>query len=891
MSASNQQTLADSGANERPPMLEKMNYIPWESKFRRFLDNKLKEEEWMWHSVEKGPYVRPMIPDPDDTREQIIEPLSKMTEINKKQYIADVRVMNYLHDIYNSVDASSKAKKVARNHDPLARIAHSNDSSSQSHANPSYSNSSQPYYVTHPSLVVDYEEDYQGELQGDSQEEKITTAMMLLARAITQKFSTPSNNHLRTSSNTRNQAVIQDGRVDIQTKNVGYGRNGNRSAERQNRNQAFNAGNRLTQNDESNQIVHRVPQTESNPGKTNVQCYNCNKKGHYARDCQKPKVRDAKYFKEQMLLAMKDEARSNLNTEENYFMLDNCFGDEILEELTVAIIMMAQIQQADDNAVTKPTYDAKAVSKLAKKAFKERENRYLDDIVDLEEKLSSHDRIVYKMGQSIQTIHMHRKTPNKVYDPFIKVGLGYQNPERLKKAIAAQPKMYHGEMLQITKLKINSPDYEETLEDVKESRLKMRNKMVQLDYEKLNAFYETFVPQKEPSVEQTYFSFPSTSNECSESNEVMSNLQIPKMPKESKLLKMFEKMGLAINDLRDRIDVTLLEDRKRRWMSDSQNSLREFYKTDVILMSVSLSKTLKELQQELIEEVQKIENIKLEYQNLFNSIKATRDQHQQEVNELIESISQKAYSYGDVRSKNQDLLMVISELKNKLKAFENGKGVESSNSIRRPKSKDTKSNNRVLKNTNDKSSSAHDQKMSSSVSTYSNKRETMNSTVCQSNASVLNTKNVNAVNDGSNIVCVSCGKDVFMLSYEKYVARYALSRDSKVKRALFTTPIASKSKNLEATSLVAKSRFSVAKTLTATTKVSSALSLSPASSQSRTLSNYMKNKIATSQKWQKWFEYQPCFNWTPKSKTAQSTPSVSKSSTSVQIKPKTPVTT
>ncbi|GKA87914.1 hypothetical protein Tco_0809678 [Tanacetum coccineum] len=67
MSASDQQTLADSGANERPPMLEKGNYIPW-----------------------------PMIIDPNDTRIQIIEPLSKMTEINKKQYIADVRVMNYL---------------------------------------------------------------------------------------------------------------------------------------------------------------------------------------------------------------------------------------------------------------------------------------------------------------------------------------------------------------------------------------------------------------------------------------------------------------------------------------------------------------------------------------------------------------------------------------------------------------------------------------------------------------------------------------------------------------------------------------------------------------------------------------------------------------------------
>ncbi|GKE69803.1 hypothetical protein Tco_1527875, partial [Tanacetum coccineum] len=86
MSASNQQTLADSGANERPSMLEKGNYIPWESRFRRFLDNKLEEGERMWLSIKKGPYVRPMIPDPDDTRKQIIEPLSKMSEINKKQY-------------------------------------------------------------------------------------------------------------------------------------------------------------------------------------------------------------------------------------------------------------------------------------------------------------------------------------------------------------------------------------------------------------------------------------------------------------------------------------------------------------------------------------------------------------------------------------------------------------------------------------------------------------------------------------------------------------------------------------------------------------------------------------------------------------------------------------
>ncbi|GKC83601.1 hypothetical protein Tco_1139318 [Tanacetum coccineum] len=246
-------------------------------------------------------HVRPMIPNLDGveningTVKQILEPLSKMTEGNKKQYIADVKVMNYFlqsipNDIYNSVDAcknakeiwerikrlmfgsnvtshvrhsclmdefdkfavkegeslesvyerlttlvnimdlqfephvlASKANKSAKNQDPLALISHSNASSSHSHAHSSYS--PQPYYVTHPSSAIEYEDEYQGKLQGDSQEDKLISAMMLLARAITQKFSKPTNNHLRTSSNTRNQAMIEDGRVDIKTKNVGYGGN------------------------------------------------------------------------------------------------------------------------------------------------------------------------------------------------------------------------------------------------------------------------------------------------------------------------------------------------------------------------------------------------------------------------------------------------------------------------------------------------------------------------------------------------------------------------------------------------------------------------------------------------------------------------------------------
>ncbi|GJV72351.1 integrase, catalytic region, zinc finger, CCHC-type containing protein [Tanacetum coccineum] len=431
----------------------------------------------------------------------------------------------------------------------------------------------------------------------------------------------------------------------------------------------------------------------------------------------------------------------------------------------------------DDNAVTEPKYDAKAVSevnashKMISKGVHEQKNQgkrktvintsddvqidsniiFDDPYVENSGGSSEHDsndheqyhdiqilaynvqreaknqkrvnnelknnKSCYKRSlrrQSIQTIHMLGKTPNKFYDPFLNVGMGYKNHKRLKKAIAAQPKMYHGEMLHNTNLKIDSPNSEETLEDAEECRLKMRNKMIQLDYGKLNALYETFVPQQEPSVEQTYFSIPSTSNVSSESNEAMSDLQIPKIPKESKLLKMFENIDLAILELRNRIDVTLLEDRQRRWMSNR---------------------------------------------------------------------------------------------------------VRSSNSVRRSKSDDNNSKNRVLKNTNDKSSTTHVRKVSSSVSASSNKCETKDSTICHSNASVLNTKIVNVVNDGSNIVCVTCGKYMFMLSHEKCVARYALSKDSRVKIALFTSPVAAKSKNLGATSVVAKSRLSVAKTPTTTNKV------------------------------------------------------------------------
>nr|GEV27622.1 hypothetical protein [Tanacetum cinerariifolium] len=270
-----------------------------------------------------------------------------------------------------------------------------------------------------------------------------------------------------------------------------------------------------------------------------------------------------------MLLAMKDEAGSNLNDEENDFMLENAYRDETLEEL------------------------------------------------------ATEDRIVYKIGQSIQTIHMLGKTPYKVYNPFLKAGLGYQNLERLKKNITAQQKMYDGEELHNTKLIIDSPDSEETLEEAEE---KQKNEMLMLEIKKISNY----------------------------SKDIQAT-----MKQRIKILENDFKRAEA-----QYIKLDLQMQNKRKRASISWESRLSKFNDENVLLNTQVDSV-----------VQERENIKLEYQKLFNLIKEIRVQHQHEVNELIENINKNTYAYGDLRSKNQDLLMIIFELKDKLKTIENEKNV------------------------------------------------------------------------------------------------------------------------------------------------------------------------------------------------------------------------
>nr|GFC86583.1 hypothetical protein [Tanacetum cinerariifolium] len=93
------------------------------------------------------------------------------------------------------------------------------------------------------------------------------------------------------------------------------------------------------------------------------------------------------------------------------------------------------------------------------KFHKTREDKELDKVIALENKVKVLDNLVYKTGQTVQTMNM-----------------------------------------------LNPPESDEVICLEKESRSKLSDLIRPFDYEKLNNIYDLFVPQREKSSEQRYFS-------------------------------------------------------------------------------------------------------------------------------------------------------------------------------------------------------------------------------------------------------------------------------------------------------------------------------------------------------------------------------------------------
>ncbi|GKD10677.1 hypothetical protein Tco_1190362 [Tanacetum coccineum] len=108
---------------------------------------------------------------------------------------------------------------------------------------------------------------------------------------------------------------------------------------------------------------------------------------------------------------------------------------------------------------------------LLKNDFKKEESRNIDREIALEKRIKQLDNIVFKRDQSAQTVHMLMK-PQFFYDHTTKQALGFQNPFYLKKAQQLEPKLYDGNVIEKTNA-IVIPDSEETLMLVEESCSKM----------------------------------------------------------------------------------------------------------------------------------------------------------------------------------------------------------------------------------------------------------------------------------------------------------------------------------------------------------------------------------------------------------------------------------
>ncbi|GJX71758.1 hypothetical protein Tco_0308929 [Tanacetum coccineum] len=157
----------------------------------------------------------------------------------------------------------------------------------------------------------------------------------------------------------------------------------------------------------------------------------------------------------------------------------------------------------------------KTVSELTNK-LKLEENRNIEREIDLEKKIKQLDNIIFKRGQSAQTVHM--MTKSKIcYDHSSKQAIGFEKPFCLKKARESKPKLYDGNTI----LKMDTivvPDSDETIELSEKSRSKMLLKEQDPLFEKHkvntkpinyailnNDYYKRFVRQTDLYCEQAYW--------------------------------------------------------------------------------------------------------------------------------------------------------------------------------------------------------------------------------------------------------------------------------------------------------------------------------------------------------------------------------------------------
>ncbi|GJW08101.1 hypothetical protein Tco_1570524 [Tanacetum coccineum] len=314
--------------------------------------------------------------------------------------------------------------------------------------------------------------------QGEDSIDYIKNSMAFLS-AVTSRFP-PSNNQLRTSSNPRNQATIQDGRVTVQ-QNSPF-QTEDLDAYDSDCDDISSAKAVLMANISScysdvlsevtysdtylnamiNQDVQEMPYSEQIhivdfldneiTSDSNIIPYS-----QYLQESQNTSIQDTNSFAptDLLVLSLVEQMTNhvaNLDKENQTNKMVNESLTAELERYKERIAIFEQRQNEIDTLKETLSNQVKEKESLSttltvfKTESKEKESKYIDRKIVLENQNKEQENILYKLYRSTQAMHMLTK-PQVFYDNTHKQALGYQNLFHPKKAQRIKPTLYDGSVI------------------------------------------------------------------------------------------------------------------------------------------------------------------------------------------------------------------------------------------------------------------------------------------------------------------------------------------------------------------------------------------------------------------------------------------------------------
>nr|GFB61787.1 hypothetical protein [Tanacetum cinerariifolium] len=309
---------------------------------------------------------------------------------------------------------------------------------------------------------------------------------------------------------------------------------------------------------------------------------------------------------------------------------------ETINDLNQTISELKDKLSAHQDTISILSQQKEAQSKL----YKTREDKELKKVIELENKVKVLDNIVYKIGQSVQTMNMLN---NKCRTRFSK-------PEILKKVKRANPRLYDIGCYNDNLALMLAPESDEVIRLKKESRSKLSDLIKPFDYTKLNNLYDLFVPQREKSSEQRYFSERSRMSHINVQNEKKKesfNKQTTLLEKrmdESILLNKNCQSSLQIVNIKTNINTTLVWNFANKKIAKItyigyidpfiKNTIEQNFCLVISRINAGLDLFLKCLNEEMVADLRYFNSLEIEVDSLTSQLETQRTQFVNEIDRL-----------------------------------------------------------------------------------------------------------------------------------------------------------------------------------------------------------------------------------------------------------------